>query len=109
MRSLNNDPSALLLHIFSRISGTEIQGSPGGKWPPQKFSVVAAVNLYSFPVLVFQNILCSYVYLVQFLPRAIKMHLSLVNKKELIRNGTFNQPKRPKIKKLSCPNPRAQK
>ena len=27
---------------------TEIQGGPGGPWPPQKFSVVAAVSLYSF-------------------------------------------------------------
>ena len=34
---------------------TEIQGGPGGPWPPQKFSVVAAVNLYSFTILVFQN------------------------------------------------------
>ena len=33
-------------------SRTEIQGGPG---PPQKFSVVAAVNLYSFTILVFQN------------------------------------------------------
>ena len=36
-------------------SRTEIQGGPGGPWPPQKFSVVAAVNLYSFTILVFQN------------------------------------------------------
>ena len=27
---------------------TEIQGGPGGPWPPQKFSIVVAVNLYSF-------------------------------------------------------------
>ena len=37
MRILNNDPSALLLHIFSRISGTEIQGSPGGHGPLKNF------------------------------------------------------------------------
>ena len=27
---------------------TEIQGRPGGPWPPQKFSIVVAVNLHSF-------------------------------------------------------------
>ena len=36
--------------LFSRDTG-----GPGGPWPPQKFSVVAAVNLYSFTILVFQN------------------------------------------------------
>ena len=33
-----------------------MQGGPGGPWPPQKFPVVAAVNLYSLIILVFQNI-----------------------------------------------------
>ena len=55
------------------LSRTEIQGGPGGPWPPQKFSVVAAVNHYSFIILVFQNINqigtpCTHVYLVQSLP-----------------------------------------
>ena len=29
-------------------SRTEIQGGPGGPWPPQKFSIVVAVNLSLF-------------------------------------------------------------
>ena len=49
---------------------TEIQGGPGGPWPPQKFSVVAAVSLYSFISISDYEIgtPLSYVYLVQFLP-----------------------------------------
>ena len=51
-------------------SRTEIQGGPGGPWPPQKFSVVAAVSLYSFISISDYQIGApfSYVYLVQFLP-----------------------------------------
>ena len=49
---------------------TEIQGGPGGPWPPQKFSVVVAVNLCSFISISEYQIgtLFSYLYLVQFLP-----------------------------------------
>ena len=49
---------------------TEIQGGPGGPWPPQKFSIVVAVNLYSFISISEYQISTpfSYVYLVQFLP-----------------------------------------
>ena len=32
--------------VFS-YARTEIQGGPGGPWPPQNISAVAAVNLYS--------------------------------------------------------------
>ena len=49
---------------------TEMQGGPGGPWPPQKFSVVAALSLYSFISISDYQIGTpfSYVYLVQFLP-----------------------------------------
>ena len=49
---------------------TEIQGGPGGPWPPQIFSIVAAVSLYSFISISDYQIGTpfSYVYLVQFLP-----------------------------------------
>ena len=53
--------------FFSR---TEIQGGPGGPWPPQIFSIVAAVSLYSFIRISDYQIGTPFsnVYLVQFLP-----------------------------------------
>ena len=35
-------------------------GSPGGPWPPQKFSVVTAVNVYIVVILLFHNIFHKY-------------------------------------------------
>ena len=53
-----------------KVSRTEIQGGPRGAMAPQKFSVVAAVNLYSL-ISISDYQICtpfSYVYFVQFLP-----------------------------------------
>ena len=42
--------------MFCFTSNDRDTGSPRGPWPPQMFSVVASVSLYSFLILVFQNI-----------------------------------------------------
>ena len=54
--------------VCSSQTRTEIQGGPGGPWPPQKFSIVA-MNLYSFISISEYQISTpfSYVYLAQFL------------------------------------------
>ena len=55
---------------MGKIAKDRDTGGPGGPWPPQKFSVVVAVNLCSFISISEYQIgtLFSYVYLVQFLP-----------------------------------------
>ena len=66
-------------------SRTEIQGGPGGPWPPQKFSIVVAVNLYSFISISEYQISTpfSYVYLVQFLPFiSLGSHLAVFTRHE---------------------------
>ena len=41
---------------FLSYSRTEIQGGPGGPWPPQNISAVVTVKSLFFIILVFQNI-----------------------------------------------------
>ena len=74
-----------LFHILGPRSRTEIQGGPGGPWPPQKFSIVVAVNLYSFISISEYQISTpfSYVYLVQFLPFiSLGSHLAVFTRYE---------------------------
>ena len=56
-------------------SRTEIQGGPGGPWPPQKFSVVAAVSLYSFINISDYQVGTPFSYVISF-----NLYLSLVKK-----------------------------
>ena len=65
--SFNPDPAKQAQAVDIKDRDT---GGSRGPWPPQKFSVVVAVNLCSFiSISEYQiGILFSYVYLVQFLP-----------------------------------------
>ena len=69
-RSFTTRKTELRCKMVNSQSRTEIQGGPGGPWPPQKFSVVAAVNLCSFISISEYQIGTpfSYVYLVHFPP-----------------------------------------
>ena len=67
------------------VARTEIQRGPGGPWPPQKFSIVVAVNLYSFISISEYQISTpfSYVYLVQFPPFiSLGSHLAVFTRYE---------------------------
>ena len=46
--------------VILQSQGPRYRGGAGEPWPPQKFSVVAAVNLYSFTILAFQNMFLSF-------------------------------------------------